>query len=304
MDTIKSIFNTCFENLEHKIQLIASKNLSPFEHSNQTLPYIFEALKKVDKAILSAKFADTESEINFFKTLKPKLVALEKYHRKIIQIESNIKSLAAEQLANYLTELSNIKPSKKDQEVYKYYNFNCSHLDSNFFLLKQNINQIPFINSKENFNPNTTTYHSEKFAQFIADEMIAATIKERQQQTKLPVQAEQSISLNWSQSQVCLVELVQAISYNLKKDNNHKNITAFQKLLCNIFKLDYSNFNSKWNNISKRKKDKLVYLPQLVQEFEEAIKSGTTILIYAVTICTNFLSEIPFDELQFVAETL
>jgi hypothetical protein len=304
MDKIKAVFNTCFENLEYKIQHIASKNLSPFEQSTQILPHVFEALKKVDKAILNSKFITADAEINFFKTHKPKLVALEKYHRKIIEIESNNKSLTADQLANYLKEISNIKPSKKDQEVYKYYKLRCSHQDSNFFLLKQTINHIPFINSKEIFNPNTTTYHSEKFAQFIADEMIAATIKERQQQTKLPVQAEQSISLNWSQSQVCLVELVQAISYNLKKDNNHKNITAFQKLLCNIFKLDYSNFNSKWNNISKRKKDKLVYLPQLVQEFEEAIKSGTTILIYAITICTYFLSEISFNELQFVAETL
>jgi RteC protein len=303
MDKIKAAFNTCFENLEYKIQHIISKKLSPFEQSTQILPHVFDAQKKVDKAILSSKFINTEAEINFFKTLKPKLVALEKCHRKIIEIESNNKSLTADQLANYLTEISNIKPSKKDQEVYKYYKLRCSHQDSNYFLLKQNINHIPFINSKENFNPNTTTYHSEKFAQFIANEMIAATIKERQQPIPT-VQPEQTITLNWSQSQVCLVELVQAISYNLKKDNTHKNIDAFQKLLCKIFNLEYSNFNSKWNNISKRKKDKLVYLPQLVQEFEEAIKSGITILIYAITICTNFLSEISFNELQFVAEIL
>jgi hypothetical protein len=302
MDKIKAVFNTCFQDLEHKIQQIISKNLTPFEQSTQILPHVFDALKKVDKAILSNGFSSQDAEIYFFKTLKPKLVAIEKYHRKIIEIESNNKGLTADQLANYLTEISNIKPSKKDQEVYKYYTLRCSHQDSNYFLLKQTINHIPFINSKENFNPNTTTYHSEKFAQFIADEMIAVTIKERQQTPTL--QPEQSITLNWSQSQVCLVELVQAISYNLKKDNTHKNIAAFQKLLCKIFNLEYTNFNSKWNNISKRKKDKLVYLPQLVQEFEEAIKSGTTILIYVITICTNFLSEISFDELQFVAETL
>jgi hypothetical protein len=303
MDKIKLVFNSCFEELEHKIQQIVSKNLSPFEQSTQILPHIFDSLKKVDKTILNSKFINEDAEINFFKTLKPKLVALEKYHRKIIEIESNIKSLAAEQLVNYLTELSNFKQNKKDQEAYKYYKLRCSHQDSNYFLVKQTINHLPFVSSKENFNTNTTTYHSEKFAQFIADEMITATIKERQQ--PMPTfQPEQTITLNWSQSQVCLVELVQAISYNLKKDNNQKNITAFQKLLCNIFKLDYSNFNSKWNNISKRKKDKLVYLPLLVQEFEEAIKSGTPILIYAITICTNFLNETAFGELQFVAETL
>jgi hypothetical protein len=260
MDKIKSVFNTCLEDLEHKIQQITSKNLSPFEQSTQILPHVFEALKKVDKAILISKFINEDAEIHFFKTLKPKLVALEKYHRKIIEIESNNKSLTADQLANYLSEISNIKPSKKDQEVHKYYKLRCSHQDSNYFLLKQNINHIPFISSKEYFNPNTTSYHSEKFAQFIADEMIENYVKQRLHNVNADTVKNKLV---WTDNKTALIELIYALHSQGSFNNAKADIKDIADQFCAVFDIDLGEFYRAFVELRNRKTGRTKFLDSL-----------------------------------------
>lgn len=175
---MKTQLEQLLRNLEE--DLAALDMLSPQERYQQALPRVDATIQEFRQVTNDYSFADQQQEIDFFKQLRPRLLAcrLEEVMRYNITMNQPIGTMKT--VEEYLNEMLAGLESffRLHSFYYLYYKNGFQELDPNFFLRSDSMFNLPVAEVPDEAGPSVPPMSS-LFAKFIAYERIQHQLTQR-----------------------------------------------------------------------------------------------------------------------------
>lgn len=271
---MKQLFTNKLTELELKLSNLKELNLDVIEEAVKALELINQAMEELEGELVTKEFLSSKEEIDYYKNQLPQLFQYVHYYKAIINIENeriiscfNLKK----EIDFYINCNDNyLKIYLADIELVKYLHVNSNHLDKKYFLLKNKLWRITYLDcsfaESKVFNP--VSYNIAKIkALTLVNQFIETKIQSLQEPKQLTPS-----TLKWTFDKVLLIELVYAL-YLVGCFNNGK--SSLKEIMVNIgnfFTIDLKNHNSIIQNIKARKDHKTKFLVQLKESLMEKIK--------------------------------
>lgn len=184
------------------------------KYSDRAIGHCKIALDKLCELVENEGFPDKESEILFFKRIKPSVFSRLLYFQGIFDLESNRPGADKKGLRKYFsTELKKLRKYMKDHQVkVQYYRCEHSHLDEKYFT--RNIEDIPLElrDSHSLLSEKFFAWKDHTFSNIMANDMLIEYInRELEKLTHPDAKAVKKPSLRWTGSKIDLYELIYAI---------------------------------------------------------------------------------------------
>lgn len=211
-------------------------------------------------------FENDQTEICFFRELKPRILSYLLYFNKIYTIElkrPNGSNLI--QKNYYECELDSLTGFfNKNLDFYQYYRSNATHLDDYYFRrgkphIRFGVDSSQFI-SDHSFS----TGYDYKVAKILSNEMLRIYLNKKLQQID-----RSSVSLGeqltnrknkWTGSKVAAIELGYSIYAAKVIDNGAADIREIMSALQNVLGIDLGDYYRTYISIKNRKKDRTAFL--------------------------------------------
>jgi len=236
-----------------------------------------EALRKLRDLILALGFPDKQSEIKFFKEIKPSIVSRMLYSKEVIKIEGLRFQADASSFHDYLKKrLSEIK-TFMECECFnvQYYYLGFTHLDEAYFL--RNNKEIPEGQKwSHNFvDDEFYTWHDHTFSLIRAKEMLMDYLKKHINELENSVGQDsffKSHQHTWTGKNIDLAEIIYAFDEAKVIDNGRASITEITRMVGHLFGLDLTkDIHGYYKQIQRRKKDQTPFLNWLKSVLQKRI---------------------------------
>jgi hypothetical protein len=232
-----------------------------------------ETVHRLRKYVLDNAFEDIQSEIRFFKFIKPQFYAYFIYYSKIYQLEVLRPISHSEEDVSYLNEvLKTISDYfNRHRSLYEYLRMGSDFLDDKYFV-RVSFSTDHLIDSYSlDADPVFCSTHDYKVARILANEMISAYVKQTLGISKRnPASRSDTVSdtehLTWTASKAALIELIYACQSLGTFNNGEADIREIADLFERVFKVDLGNLYRTFQEIRIRKKGRTFFLDQLRDE--------------------------------------
>lgn len=219
-----------------------------------------KALTRLREFISKKKIKDTQEEIHFFKTIKPKFTSKLKYFILLFNLESK-RPISSEKLQKRYLEkaLDHLDYYIEDNlEFYNYIRTGATYLDDKYFMRgKADIHLILddcFFSLDKDF----TTSHENKIARIITNDMLAVYIKN--EIFKLEYTGGFPLSMNslsgtattWTDKKVSLIELIYALHTSRCINNGKTDIRELSAFFSRIFNIELGDIYRTYVEIKER----------------------------------------------------
>lgn len=203
---------------ERKLKKIESSDLNILKKSLEASLVLGDAFQRLREFISSYTFKNEAEEIEFFKTIKPRLYHRLIYYRKVYNIEMNWPVGVESQRAYLIDEIKAInRYNTKRSDFVRYYRSGLTHLDSLYYL-RGRIDTALYLESFHyERDPMFSTNADFKVARIMANELLLTYLTkesealERQQMEKsLP-----RVRITWMGTKTELYE--QIFAWNSRK---------------------------------------------------------------------------------------
>jgi len=206
------------EGLENELTKTneVSDNLS--EQMEFALGHCKVALDELREIVIKEGFPDKESEIQFFKEIKPRVYSKLLYYQAVFDMESTRQKVDKKWMRQYLhQELKKIlKFMKKCRVKVQYYKCNYSHLDEKYFTRKNQEIPLELKDYHSLVDEDFFSWHDHTFSMIRANEMLIEYITKEIEKMDVPEGIKQAGSkspLTWTDSKVDLHEIIYAFYY-------------------------------------------------------------------------------------------
>lgn len=227
------------------------------------------ALDRMRKLVIQEGFADQQSEIYFFKRIKPAVYSKLLYFRSVFEIESNRNEADKHGMKMYLQQQMDKIKDYMDQHQVKvqYYKCGFKHLDEKYFVRENQ--EIPLeIQSDHHLLDETFfTWHDHTFSMIRANEMLMDYI--RKELEKLENREVESAkvyrsTMRWTAHNVDFVEMLNALQSSGAVNDGKISVKELAEGMGYIFNLDLSKDLYKYySEIKQRKKETTKFLDYL-----------------------------------------
>jgi hypothetical protein len=226
-------------NLEN--ELSGMKNVS--QNVNEQIEYAIGhckvALDQLRKLVVEKGFPDTESEIRFFKQIKPVAYGKLLFYSAVFEVESSRLKTSRESHRDYLQkQLDKVMSYMDDHHVkVQYYRCGFKHLDEQYFLRKNEEIPLELKDSRQLLDEEFFTWHDHTFSMIMANEMLIEHIAREIEKIDDPEGNKQVLSkspLRWTDNKIDLYEIIYALYYAGSVNHGKATITdladAFEKM--------------------------------------------------------------------------
>ncbi|WP_460543996.1 RteC domain-containing protein [Echinicola sediminis] len=264
-----------YQEMMCKVNEVQYKGLSPIKEAEAAYEIVNKYMLRLKTHVLKEDFKDTESEISFFKQLKPKFVAKQIYYGESFYILNSLLDLeeGVPEIKQQLLVLK--KHFKKHHFLYNYYRLEKSSLDRWLFL--RNVEEIPFIIHRPFLHRDNRfeTIGSYRFGKFMAYESLAATLKAELDKLTGPkdVRSSQNL-LKWTGPKVHLVELIYALKVAGVFNNGQAELKELGRFLEQLLDTKVGDIYRIYQEIRIRKKGRTVFLDSLKEKLEAYMEQG------------------------------
>ncbi len=232
-----------------------------------------KTIQRLRKYVLDNAFEDIQSEIRFFKLIKPQFYAYFIYYSKIYQIEVLRPINHSDEDLIYLNEvLKNISEYfNRHRSFYEYLRTGSDFLDDKYFI-RVSFSTDPISDSYSlDADPAFCSTHDYRVARILANEMISDYIRQTLGNSKKnPASRSDNLSdteyLTWTASKAALIELIYACQSLGTFNNGEAEIREIADLFERVFKVDLGNLYRTFQEIRIRKKGRTFFLDQLRDE--------------------------------------
>jgi len=227
-------------NLEN--ELAGMKDVS--ENVNEQIEYAIGhcklALDQLRKLVVEKGFPDMESEIRFFKQIKPVAYGKLLFYSAVFELESSRLQASKESHREYLQkQLEKIMDYMESHHVkVQYYRCGFKHLDEQYFLRKNDEIPLELKDSRQLLDEEFFTWHDHTFSMIMANEMLIEYITKEIEKIDDPNGSKQVLSkspLRWTDNKIDLDEIVYAFYYAGSINHGKATITdladGFEKML-------------------------------------------------------------------------
>jgi hypothetical protein len=235
------------------------------------------ALHRMRELVIKQGFPDQESEINFFKKIKPAVYSRLLYYRAIFDLESKCQKADPSVVKRYLQKrLYKINEYMEERQVkVQYYKCGFKHLDEKYFVRGTKEIPLELRGSHHLMDEDFFTWHDHTFSMIMANEMLIDYIRRELEKLDKPAEFNQShykSSLKWTAHKIDLGEIIYALQYSNAVNNGNASIIelaeAFEQIFNVKIKEDIYHY---LQDIQQRKIDQTKFLNQLIANLRRMI---------------------------------
>ncbi len=247
----------------------------PTEDALRMVEFIQTRMQVIKNKMLECDFENEESEICFFKELKPQILSQLIYFNKIYTIElkcpngSNIiqKSYYEHELDS-LTFFFN-----RNLDFYQYYRSNATHLDGYYFRRGKPKFRLGIDSSQFISDATFSTGYDYKVAKILSNEMLRIYLNKRLQHIdRISFQnysKQIGSKTKWTGTKAAAIELGYGIYAAKVIDNGNADIREIMDVLQNVLRIDLGDYYRTYISIKSRKKDRTAFLRSLADGLEK-----------------------------------
>lgn len=250
--------NDFFNELDIKCNTLKNQFSDEIQSSILILELVKSKIKELHDWLIDYKFENIESEIQFFKVQKPKIISKLIFYSAIIEIESNAPSGNKTKSKYYNKELVKIIRSSKINNIfYQYYRSKASHNDSKYFTRNRDKNLRYYESHIINYDIRCSTSHDYYVAQIIANDSLIMHYENKinalsfnnvnEFQNNLP-------KLNWTGNKIDLTELIYALQAKRVINNGDTDIKELAIFFETIFNVQLEENIYRWYSDIKNRK--------------------------------------------------
>lgn len=264
---IKGFADQLYNTMKEKLDEIESSSREAIAKESGCIEVIKSHTYGLKNFLYQYTFKSQQEEIEFFKHIKPRFVSLLLFHNELFEIEISKPLEKDGILKHYHDAIAKVQVYiNSNLELFKYYYFGSTNLDSKYFLSDRN-------NETGNdvmYDSRFCTPFDHKFCALKAQEHLKEHLTKSIE--KLQRAPEQTICvLQWTASKASLIELVYALQasgvFNKSSSDLHMIASYFEK----VFDVDLGNFYRKVRDIQVRKRGKTAFLDELKVKLEERL---------------------------------
>lgn len=227
----------------------------------KSIEIVEAALLQLRDFTLSYTFVNEEQEISFFKEIKPALLSILIFYRKIYQLELNRPKAGEWALQEYLKkQLTGISEFYEDNKhYYRYYRSRHSYLDKVYFL--RNTAKI-HLSAEEAYidrDPNFSTYCDLKISEIMAHELLESYLVNEIERIKNGdgddnYSKTTRADLIWTGPKIDLIELIYALHEIGHLNSGKKSLKATTNAFEVIFGIELDNVSRGMYDLRIREK--------------------------------------------------
>lgn len=255
--------------LDIALNKIADSSSNAVERAVSSLQIVESVLWELKEFIYSYNFSAIEEEIRFFKEIKTRFSREQIFYDRLLFIEINRPTDNKNGQKKYLQKmLSGIDLYfRANHAFYSYYKMNRKDMDEQIFVRNAQpvLSLIP--SARPDLDIRFGNPYSLKLAKIQAYEQIAAYMTDLldywKSGSRLP-----DTELFWSGTDSQFVELMMALHARGAINNGDLNFSQLTERLGNRLGLETKNIHQVSKNIRSRKKDRTVFLKQLIESAE------------------------------------
>jgi len=172
------------------------------------------ALVKLRRMVLARGFPDQESEICFFKEIKPSVSSKLIYYQKVFGMESMRLELDNRRQKKYLQREQKmiLKHMRQNRGIVQYYRCDHSHLDEKYFLRNNEAVPLEVEGILSLMDEDFFTWHDHTFSNIMANELLLEYMKNEMEKLDHPERIElPKAFLRWTGSKIDVYELLYSI---------------------------------------------------------------------------------------------
>lgn len=203
-------------DLEVKLSKMKEVSDNVTEQLEYAIGHCKLALDKLRSLVIEEGFPDRQSEIQFFKEIKPAAYGRLLYYRLVFKLESKRKRADVALTKRYLrSSLNKIHEYMEEHHIkVQYYRCGFKHLDEHYFLRSNSEIPIELKSSHQLMDEEFFTWHDHTFSVIMANDLLADYIREEMEKLESP-SLEQKIGFSpprqWCGKKIDLAELVYAL---------------------------------------------------------------------------------------------
>lgn len=264
--------------LEERLSFLESEHDNLLDLSELATKLIYKELEKVKKKIILQGFKSEQTEINFFKTLKPRFDSKLIYYNEIYKIEA-LKPFGGQKVLRkyFQNELQKLKRYFDDHlDFYKYYRTGSTYLDHKYFLRDKHDIKLNLSTHFFAMDRRYSTSHGYIVAKILANDLIEIYLEDqlyKLQNLKIKtIEIPESI-LNWTGSKTALIELVYALYANGSLNNRNTDIKTIAGTFEKMFNVDLGDYYRNFMAIRMRKKGRTQFMVKLQENLIDYMDS-------------------------------
>ncbi|RYZ88035.1 MAG: tetracycline regulation of excision, RteC [Moraxellaceae bacterium] len=260
--------NGAFKEMEARLHAIENGDDLPVHKAAAAIRCIMFFLRGLNATIVTHEFTSEDSEIDFFRDVKPRFVACFLFWQKRYQIEAELPASYKKVSRNYYKkQLAKLKSAFDDNlDFYRYYRSGNTHLDRHYFT-RGGAETLQYGEpSIIELDTRTSTLAGHKVAQLLANEMLGKYLGEKLDSLKYGTTSiipQEHRLKKWTASKVALIELVYALHSEGVFNNGAMELKEVADLLSNAFGVDLGHYHKAFLEIRERKNDRTKFLNTL-----------------------------------------
>jgi hypothetical protein len=235
------------------------------------------ALSRMRELVIKQGFPDQESEIYFFKKIKPAVYSRLLYYRAVFDLESKCQKADSFVFRRYLQKrLYKINEYMEERQVkVQYFKCGFKHLDEKYFVRGTKEIPLELRGAHHLMDEDFFTWHDHTFSVIMANEMLIDYIRRELDEIDKPIGFDQpnyKSQLKWTAHKIDLGEVIYALLYSNAVNNGNASIIDLTEAFEQIFNVEIKEEIYRYRqDIQKRKIDRTKFLNQLLANLRRMI---------------------------------
>jgi hypothetical protein len=263
-------FNEIILDLENDLSRMKKVSEKVSDQMEYAIGHCKIALDRMRELVIKQGFPDQESEIYFFKKIKPTVYSKLLYYRAVFDLESKCQKAESSVIRRYLQKrLYKINEYMEEHQVkVQYFKCGFKHLDEKYFVRGTTEIPLELRSSHHLLDEEFFTWHDHTFSTIMANEMLIEYICKEMDKVDKPLEFNQNhykSSLKWTAHKIDLGEIIYALLYSEAVNNGNATIIELAEAFEQIFNVEIKEDIYRYRlDIQQRKIERTKFLNQLI----------------------------------------
>ncbi|MGD9931977.1 MAG: RteC domain-containing protein [Mangrovibacterium sp.] len=269
-------FEQIVVDLEAELTTTSDVPENILQYSDRAIGHCKVALDRLRELVESEGFSDKESEILFFKKIKPSVFSKLLYFQKVFDLESNRPGKDKKGVRKYFNqELKKLRKYMKEHQVkVQYYRCGHSHLDEKYFTRNNEDIPVELKDSYSLMDEDFFAWKDHTFSNIMANEMLIDYIQKEMEKLDSPDKKSiPELHLNWTGNKIDLYEMIYAIYLEGSVNQGKATIVELTKAFECMFNIELQKEIYKTQERLIRRKDPVKYLARLIEILRRRINN-------------------------------
>lgn len=264
---MRTITERYYNALENQLNEVSANGETLAEQYKASIILCKKAVAKLKSYISSYSFESIEDEIHFFKEVKPLFYSKYIYFISVYNYLMKKPTGAEDHLKGYInSELADLKRYfDHNAAFYQYYRSGSTQMDEIYFT-RGGFNVHVELEKFEEDEVYSTS-HDYKLSNIIANEryqdFLNLELQKLSEHDLRPSEATFDLPLTWTFSKTDLIELSYSLVAAGVFNNGNTDIKTVVNFLQVAFHVDLGQYYHKFSDITRRKKDRTIFLDKL-----------------------------------------